>query len=628
MSPDARSAHNRIAGIDGLRAIAVVLVLVYHLLPGALPGGNVGVDAFFVISGFLITTLLVAELRRTGRIALRRFWYRRLRRIVPALLVAMVTTVSIAGLLGGDVLLGVRRQVLSAATLVYNWVEIAAGSSYFDQTQPLLLTNVWSLAVEEQFYIVWPLVIITVLTGALRRRRTRLAGLLALALAVGSLGWTLWLGDYGASPSRLYMGTDTHAFGLMLGAALALWHGRAADGAKVPGVGTIQWLARTIAAWVGLGGLLVCARVGAEGLTRVDPARATTTLLALGSVATALVLQGLTPEMTRGARRGHWLVALLDLPPMRWLGLRSYGLYLWHWPLWVLAFYGLPPTVGGRPVAAGVMVITVAAAEASYRFLETPIRRQGMLAWLRSVVGVGLRARATAACGVTSALLLMAFALSVQPTVSSAQAAIEAGQQALSAAAVQSSAPSPTPGDAPAAPEPGSAQEAPPAPEPVTGDQVAIAGDSVSLASAAPLGEILPGAVIDAEVSRSMYAGLATVQALDAQVGARPYVVVAMATNGTVDTAQLQEILDYLGPDRRLVLVTGFGPERATWIPPANQTVRDFAAANPDRVAVAGWDEAIGGHPEMLAEDLIHPSGEGGAVYADIVYQALQSLVR
>lgn len=100
MSPDARSAHNRIAGIDGLRAIAVVLVLVYHLLPGALPGGNVGVDAFFVISGFLITTLLVAELRRTGRIALRRFWYRRLRRIVPALLVAMVTTVSIAGLLG------------------------------------------------------------------------------------------------------------------------------------------------------------------------------------------------------------------------------------------------------------------------------------------------------------------------------------------------------------------------------------------------------------------------------------------------------------------------------------------------------------------------------------------------
>lgn len=141
----------------------------------------------------------------------------------------------------------------------------------------------------------------------------------------------------------------------------------------------------------------------------------------------------------------------------------------------------------------------------------------------------------------------------------------------------------------------------------MTGDQVAIAGDSVSLASAAPLGEILPGVVIEAEVSRSMYAGLATVQALDAQVGARPYVVVAMATNGTVDTAQLQEILDYLGPDRRLVLVTGFGPERATWIPPANQTVRDFAAANPDRVAVAGWDEAIGGAPGDAGRGLNPP---------------------
>ena len=174
--------RGRIGGLDGLRAIAVAVVLVYHLMPGLLPGGMVGVDAFFVISGFLITSLLLVERRTTGRIDVRRFWIRRLRRIVPALLVAVAATVAAAACLGGDVLLAVRRQVLGSVLLVYNWVEIAAGSSYFDQTQPLLLTNVWSLAVEEQFYLVWPLVVIALLARGVSRRRVRAGALLALVL--------------------------------------------------------------------------------------------------------------------------------------------------------------------------------------------------------------------------------------------------------------------------------------------------------------------------------------------------------------------------------------------------------------------------------------------------------------
>jgi hypothetical protein len=147
----------RYAGLDGLRALAVVLVVVYHLFPGwVLHSGFVGVDVFFVISGFLITSLLLREHDRTGRIALLAFWTRRARRLLPALAVVVTVSASAAWLVGGDVLLGLGRQVLGAITFSSNWASLSAGASYFAGTQPELLRNLWSLAVEEQFYVLWP----------------------------------------------------------------------------------------------------------------------------------------------------------------------------------------------------------------------------------------------------------------------------------------------------------------------------------------------------------------------------------------------------------------------------------------------------------------------------------------
>ena len=171
---------------------------------------------------------------------------------MPALLVAVAATVSAAACLGGDVLLAVRRQVLGSVLLVYNWVEIIAGSSYFDQTQPLLLTNVWSLAVEEQFYLVWPLVVIALLARGVSRRRVRAGALLALGLSLASAAWALRLVRDGAPVSRVYMGTDTRAFGLMLGAAWALWHGRATEGADLEPQPAGLRRVRGAAGWAGL----------------------------------------------------------------------------------------------------------------------------------------------------------------------------------------------------------------------------------------------------------------------------------------------------------------------------------------------------------------------------------------
>ena len=616
--PAGATPRGRIGGLDGLRAIAVAVVLVYHLMPGLLPGGMVGVDAFFVISGFLITSLLLVERRTTGRIDVRRFWIRRLRRIVPALLVAVAATVAAAACLGGDVLLAVRRQVLGSVLLVYNWVEIIAGSSYFDQTQPLLLTNVWSLAVEEQFYLVWPLVVIALLARGVSRRRVRAGALLALVLSLVSAVWALRLVRDGAPVSRVYMGTDTHAFGLMLGAAWALWHGRATEGADLEPQPAGLRRVRGAAGWAGLAGLLVLARVAGE--TAADGGAGPEPALIIASVCALAVVQALTGEVAGADGPARRLMDLLEARPLKWLGERSYGLYLWHWPLGVLAFYAIPPTVSPWVVALGVLGLTLCATELSYVYIETPVRRDGLLVRLRRVARLRPRQMVPAGGGATALVLLLVLAFASQPAQSAAQQAIAVGTGYLSAPS--------------AAPAPAAATGAPtqtPSPEPsvapFTGGEVVVVGDSVTIAAAPSLEADLPGVAVNAEVSRSVYAALPALQAMDAG-GARPCVVIALATNGSVETDQLDAILSYLGPDRRLVLVTAYGPARTTWIPPANDTIRAFARAHPDQVAVADWDAAVAARPDLLVDDQVHPVPEGGALYAQTVTDAVAALRR
>lgn len=607
--------RGRIGGLDGLRAVAVALVLVYHLLPGLLPGGMVGVDAFFVISGFLITSLLLVERRTTGRIDAGRFWIRRLRRIVPALLVAVAATVSAAACLGGDVLLAVRRQVLGSVLLVYNWVEIVAGSSYFDRTQPLLLTNVWSLAVEEQFYLVWPLVVIALLARGVSRRRVRAGALLALGLSLASAAWALRLVRDGAPVSRVYMGTDTRAFGLMLGAAWALWHGRATEGADLKPQPAGLRRVRGAAGWAGLAGLLVLARFAGE--TTADGGSGPEPALIIASACTLAVVQALTGEVAGADGPARRLMSLLEARPLKWLGERSYGLYLWHWPLGVLAFYAIPPTAAPRAVAVGVLGLTLCAAELSHALIETPVRRDGLLVRLRRVARLRPRQMVPAGGGATALVLLLVLAFASQPAQSAAQQAIAVGTGYLSA-------PSAVPATAVGAP---TQDPSPEQADPFTGGEVVVVGDSVTIAAAPSLEADLPGVAVNAEVSRSVYAALPALQAMDAG-GARPCVVIALATNGSVETDQLDAILSYLGPDRGLVLVTAHGPARTTWIPPANETIRAFARAHPDRVAVADWDAAVAARPDLLLDDQVHPVPEGGELYAQTVTNAVADLRR
>ncbi|WP_052007675.1 acyltransferase family protein [Microbacterium sp. TS-1] len=584
----------RIAGLDGLRAVAVVLVVVYHLFPAAfLRSGYVGVDVFFVISGFLITTLLLRESAREGRIRLRRFWTRRARRLLPALATVVTVSASLAWLVGGDVLVDMGLQVLGAATFSYNWVSMADGGTYFSAADPEIFRNLWSLAVEEQFYLLWPLLVPLFLL--LPGRRSRAA--VALVLAALSAAWASACVAAGADLTRVYFGTDTHAFGLLIGVAVAFaLHGLVVRRSSVAGVGPVWGVVVGALATAGI--VTAAAAGGGEAITFPASSLA-------ASLLTAVVL-------LVAAWPGSWFGRALDVAPLRWLGERSYAVYLWHWPLLVLLSFqlgGAGPEAG-VPVATGtvVAIASVALAAASYRWIEQPVRRHGFRGAF-AIARRGLRSRpsrraATLAAATAAALALggTTAAVAAAPRETTSQSAVDAGRDALAQADRH-----PTPAPAPGA-------------QTVDGTRVSAVGDSVMLASAPGLLQAMPGIAVDAEVSRSLWAGVRIIDDLAASGALREYVVVGLGTNGPVSTEALQRIADAAGPERYVILVNAAGPR--DWIPGVNRDLTAFAAAHP-RVAVADWAGAVADHTDLLAGDQIHPEAAGGDLYARTVKRAV-----
>ena len=603
-SPRTAAPPYRVVGLDGVRAIAVVLVIVFHLGPGSLVGGYAGVDVFFVVSGFLITTLLVREDEATGRIRLGAFWLRRARRLLPALVVLVLVCSSVAWLVGGDVLVGIGRQLVGAATFSTNWLLIAGGSTYFGEGMPELFRNLWSLAVEEQFYLVWPLLLVLVLLRIPRWARITLALALASASAV-AMAVLL----HPADSTRVYYGTDTHAFGLAIGAALAF------VAMRWPTV-RAAW-PRALRILLPVGGLLAIAGLVVLSIVMDGdgpaPYRGGLVLIAM---LTAIVIAALLVP-------GSWFGRVLEAGPFRWVGRRSYGLYLWHWPVLVLAESALPAwqRTGWQGWALGgiAAVITVVAAALSYRFVEQPVMRfrrhrpDGAPARPRWRVPVW-----SAAVG---AMLLVsgtgsALALGASPGAGETQTQVEAGQQAI-----RSATPTPVP-DARATPGADGATSAPTA-TPVGGDQVTAIGDSVMLAAAPELQAELPGISIDAAVSRSMSAAPGLVrQQLDAGI-LRPVLLLELGTNGPIQRSTLEQLHQLVGPDRKVIVVNAQAPR--AWTDGVNATLSAFADEYRN-VVLADWHDAAQPHLNELNRDQIHFGGAGSRLFAGVVGDALRQL--
>jgi peptidoglycan/LPS O-acetylase OafA/YrhL len=364
--PDASPVGERLSyvgGLDGIRAFAVAAVIAYHTGVTHITGGFLGVDVFFCLSGFLITSLLLGEARHTATIRLGQFWARRARRLLPALFLVL----SFAGLLSWLAVAqgtypGLRLDSLSTLLYVANWHFILEGSSYFKAAlPPSPLTHTWSLAIEEQFYVVWPLVVL-----ALVKLRRAPVALLTISV-LGAVASTVWMAHRfvpGADPTRLYYGTDTHAMTLLSGAALAaalalLARTRDPSTLRASGVAGVAVQAAGIAGAVVLGAMALTVNGETHWLYRGG-------FLLAGIATAAVILSAVT--VPRGP-----LAGLLGLAPIRFVGRISYGLYLWHYPMFIwldaerTGLFGLPLLVLR-------LAVTLAVATVSFYLVERPVR--------------------------------------------------------------------------------------------------------------------------------------------------------------------------------------------------------------------------------------------------------------
>jgi peptidoglycan/LPS O-acetylase OafA/YrhL len=596
----------RLAGLDGLRALAIVAVLAFHLDPSWLPGGFLGVDVFFVVSGFLITTLLVRERSERGTVDLPGFWSRRARRLLPALLVCVPASVLLARLSEGDLLVGVGRQVLGAATFTSNWLEIGAGTDYFAATSPQLLMNLWSLSVEEQFYLLWPLAVLALLAFT-RRPATRAVVALALAVLSSALMAVRLDTD---SPTRVYYGTDTHVMGLMLGAALAF-----AYAAPHRAWTTSPWWARhrrqvATAAGATLLGLML---LGGE-----DSALTFRGGILLASVATAaLVLYAVErPGRTR---------SLLELPAVVWVGARSYGIYLWHWPVFLVIGQDLPVAPGAPTyllTRVWCVVVTLVVADLSYRLVETPVRRHGFTGSARLGAARLRRIGPSGARVVWAVVVLVAVALVAVLLTAPARTSTEELITANEAELVEA-APAPTATAASPAPSATRAKAHPVVWTMPKGSEIDAFGDSMMVGSIHALPYYLPRIRMDARSNRAWREAPGLVTARGDSL--RRAVLLAFGTNAGTDEKAIRRTLAAIGPDRMVVIVTVHG--RFARAASDNQQLKEIVHDLPN-VRVADWDAALTGTSGMLQPDGIHPSLKGSHLYAKVVRQAFADLAQ
>ncbi|MEV8392643.1 MULTISPECIES: acyltransferase [unclassified Streptomyces] len=356
--PSALRADGRVRGVDGLRALAVAVVIVYHLEPGLLPGGALGVDVFFTISGFVITRLLLAEYARTGDVAMRSFYWRRWVRLVPALLAVCAVCAVLALTTGLPSFDAPWVAIVLAATFLMNLVRAAQPGVYSSDTS--LLSHSWSLSVEEQFYLVWPPVLVLLL----RRVGARTVLLCAAVLCLLPLIWRVILWNPTAA-HRIYNGVDTRADQLLAGAVLAILVARLhADDPRLAALR--RWSARL--AWPALGVLALIVRYVPMTGTSAWTMPWYTVGFLVAAVLSATVVAALE------LRPRTWLSRGLSLAPLVWVGRNlSYGLYLWHYPLSRLVS-DLGVSAAWHTTAT--IAASLAAATASHYLIEKPLTRR------------------------------------------------------------------------------------------------------------------------------------------------------------------------------------------------------------------------------------------------------------
>jgi len=596
MTPARAAPSLRLSGLDGLRAVAALLVLSFHSNLAHTPaGGFLGVDLFFVISGFLITTLLLREWQSRHDIALGDFYHRRLRRLTPVVLCAVIGCVVASETVAPDALASLKKDVWFALTYTTNVWEIVNQRSYFELSgREPLLQHLWSLSIEEQFYLLWPALV----WWALKHRALNGLKAMAIVLAVLSTSQLVHLSTlYGypleADPTRAYFGSDSHTMGLMVGSwlALALHTPQGLIHVNRP----LHWAANVLGIAAFAAFLTLCYALNPVSLFLYHGGFLTVAILAA-----ILVMIAVHPA--------SWLAWALEWKAVRYIGKRSYGLYVWHWPVFALLRPHIDVDWAPWVTHLARFAITWALTELSYRWIEQPIRatspKKRNSSWTRR--GALTAAALLALTAVSVGALTLTESPPRNPMASAVNEAVRAPTKdpALAAAHPEASA---TNNSARAA-----LTEEPSA---SLGDdaEVGLIGDSVMLGAKSALQQHYPGLNVDAEVGRQAAAVIALLKHQKAQGTLPKRVVLHLGTNGYVTDTQLEEMLNLLA-DTHVVLINSCAPRR--WVDDNNALLSVAASQHPN-VKLIDWNAISTEHAEYFGSDRIHLTAKGIRAYVD-----------
>lgn len=568
-----------ISSIDGLRAIAVAAVVLYHLGISWIPGGFLGVDLFFVISGYVITRLILDSINQSSALDLRAFYAARLRRIYPGFIFMVICTIIFIGVWAPEAIKRFLTDLPYALTGSINWYLVARNQDYFETIgRPPLLQHTWSLAVELQFYLIWPIILLTVLKYFGKKNVARIALAIAIISGITLFIVSLSLDQANAKQiSHIYFGTDTHSLGLFLGSALA-----------------VSWIPQNLSAAITKRAQDVIDGIGVVGLLGlisvflfIDQSNANLYRIAfpLAGIFGCLVIISLVHPASRFA-------PIISTAPFRWVGQRSYGIYIWHWVIFQVTRPSVDLSGQTWALYLARVLLVLALADISLRWVEIPFRQGAVQNWFRGMkyrsAKVKLRQQLSLLTSVITVLAITSV-ISVQAINQADQisnqvleeiAPIEPNQQDLGS---------------------------------TTG--LWVTGDSVILGIRSKLESKEHISLINARVGRQAPELLAVMRVDQSSVPSSP-VIFNLGNNNALSEQTVIDIFETIKNQPQIIVVNTAVPR--AWKDANNEIISKVSARYPN-VKLVDWDRISKGRPELFAPDGVHLSPTGSDVYVDLV---------